>query len=201
MDTNAFVNPGKRVFEARLGESKARQEVQAVAGQEQQLTLKFEEPTASAGPATIASTATIDAGLPKTPEPISPAPAPKRSMVPVYVGAGVAVVGLGVGIGFALAAGSDRDDIDALKQKNGPSGCFDDTSADCSAQKDAAESRDRHVTYEVIGFSLAGAALIGTATYLLWPQSKSTTATARGGFRIGGGASPDVARLWVVGNF
>src|SRR4051812_40815158 len=35
MDTNAFVMPGKRVFEARLGDGKARQEVQAVAGQEQ----------------------------------------------------------------------------------------------------------------------------------------------------------------------
>ena len=49
MDTDAFVNPGKRVFEARLGEAKAQQEVQAVAGQEQQITLRFEEPTASAG--------------------------------------------------------------------------------------------------------------------------------------------------------
>src|SRR6188768_4332133 len=98
MDTNAFVRPGKRIFEARLGEAKVQQELQAVAGQEQQLTLKFEEPTASAGPATIASTATIDAGLPEEPKPTAPEPAPKRSMVPVYVGAGVAVVGLGVGI-------------------------------------------------------------------------------------------------------
>jgi hypothetical protein len=203
MDTEAFVNPGKRVFEARLGEAKAQQEVQAVAGQEQQVTLRFEELTASAGPATMASTSTIEAGLPEAPKPTAPKPAPKRCMVPVYVGAGVAVVGLGVGIGFALAAGSDRDDIDALKQKNGPSGCSDGTApaADCGAQRDAAQARDRHRTYEAIGFSVAGAALIGTATYFFWPESSPTTALAPRAFKLAGSASPDSARIWLLGNF
>lgn len=201
MDTNAFVKPGKRLFEARLGEAKAQQEVQAVAGQEQQLSLKFEEPTASAGPATIASTAAIDAGLPEEPKPAASEPAPKRSMVPVFVGAGVAAVGLGVGIGFSVAAGSDRDDIDALHEKNGPSGCFDETSSECTAQKDAAQSRDRHRTYEVIGFSVAGAALIGTGTYLFWPASSATRRAAQKTLDVGGGASPDGARIWILGSF
>jgi hypothetical protein len=201
LDRNAFVRPGKRIFEARLGEAKAQQEVLAVAGQEQQVALRFEEPAPSAGPATIASTATIDAGLPTQPSLIAPEPPPKRSLVPVYVGAGVAAVGLGAGIGFALAAGNDGDDIDALHEKNGPSGCFDETSADCAAQKDAAQSRDRHITYEVIGFSIAGAALIGTATYLFWPKSKSAPATVGGGLKVGGSASQEGARLWILGNF
>jgi hypothetical protein len=205
IDTNAFVRPGKRIFEARLGEAKAQQEVQAVAGQEQQISLKFAEPTASAGSATIASTATVDAGLPEGPTPITtaPAPAPKRSLVPVYVGAGVAAVGLGLGIGFALAAGSDRDDIDGFKQKNGGSGCKDGSglSSDCAAQRDAAEARDRHLTYEIVGFSLAGAAAIGTLTYLLWPQPSVISGSANKAIRLGGGASPDGGGVWLSGSF
>ncbi len=200
LETEAFVKPGKRVFEARLGAAKAQQELQAVAGKEQQVTLNLEAPPTSAAPIAIAAAA-VESGLPEVPTLAEPEPEPKRSMVPVYVGAGLAAVGLGVGIGFALAAGSDRDDIDALKNKNGPSGCFDAASANCAAQKDAAQARDRHLTYEVIGFSVAGAALIGTATYLLWPESRSTTAVAGKKFRVGGGASHAGARLWVLGNF
>ncbi|HVY28767.1 MAG TPA: hypothetical protein VHB79_19560 [Polyangiaceae bacterium] len=201
LDGNTFVKPGRRVFEARLGEAKAQQELQAVAGQEQQVTLKLEEPSKPAPAVAAAPAAPVDAGLPQPPAPAAPEPPRKRSLVPAYVGAGVAAVGIGVGIGFALAAGSDKDDIDALKRKNGSSGCLDSTSGDCAAQHDAAEARDRHLTYEVIGFSVAGAAVIGTAAYLLWPSSSSATATTRNKLTVSGGASPDGARIWVLGNF
>jgi hypothetical protein len=200
MSTNAFVEPGRHTFEARLGDAKAQQEVQAVAGREQQISFGFEELAQSAEP--DARVAAVGAGLPEQSAPVAPLePKAKRSVVPVYAGAGLAAVGIGVGIGFAAAAGSDRSDIDALKRKHGPSGCVDDATADCLAQKDAAQSRDRHVTYEVIGFSVAGAALIGTATYLLWPRSQSTTGTVRKPFELGGVASQDGARLWILGNF
>jgi hypothetical protein len=199
LDTSTFVRPGKRIFEARLGAAKAEQELQAVAGQEQQVALKLEEPAQMApAPAPIPQ---VDAGLPEAPKQVEPQPESKRSMIPVYVGAGVAAVGLGVGIGFALAAGSDKDDIDSLKQKNGSSGCLDSASSDCAAQHDAAESRDRHLTYEVIGFSVAGAALVGTAAYLLWPTSSSASAATRSKLMVSGGASPNGARIWVLGNF
>jgi hypothetical protein len=200
MGTNAFVAPGMHTFEARLGERRAQQEVQAIAGQERQISFGFEESARSAEP--DARAAAVGAGLPDESAPVAPLElGTKRSLVPVYAGAGLAAVGIGVGIGFAVAASSDRNDIDALKRKNGPSGCLGDASADCSTQKDAAQSRDRHVTYEVIGFSVAGAALIGAATYLLWPRSQSTTGTVREPFELGGVACQDGARLWILGNF
>jgi hypothetical protein len=201
LDSNTFVKPGKRVFEAHLGEVKTEQELQAVAGQEQQVTLKLEEPARPAPAAGASPAVAVDAGLPGAPAPVDSEPPRKRPMVPAYVGAGVAAIGLGVGIGFAVAAGNDKDDLDTLKQKNGTSGCLDSSSSDCAAQHDAAEARDRHLTYEVIGFSVAGAAIIGTATYLLWPTSTSGTATTRTKLTVSGGASPDGARVWVLGNF
>ncbi|HVY28763.1 MAG TPA: hypothetical protein VHB79_19540, partial [Polyangiaceae bacterium] len=183
-----------------LGQAKAQQELQAVAGQEQQVALKFEEP-AKPAPAAAASPVTpVDAGLPESQQHPEPVAEPKRSMVPVYVAAGIAAAGLGVGIGFAVAAGNNRDDIDALTLKNGRSGCFDASTSDCAAQKDAAQARDRHLTYEVVGFSVAGAALVGTVAYLLWPTSSSTNA-ANNSFIITGGASPGGANLSILGNF
>lgn len=196
LEASIFVKPGRRVFEARSGERKAEQELQAVAGKEQSVALSFPEALQAApAPSSIA----VEAGLPDVPKPATAA----RSMVPVYIGAGLTAVGLGVGIGFALAAGSDHDDIDAFKEKNGPSGCSDGTAAadDCAAQRDAAQARDRHLTYEVIGFSVAGAALVGTATYFFWPESNAATGAARGALKVSGGASPDGASLWILGNF
>ncbi|HVY25472.1 MAG TPA: hypothetical protein VHB79_02935, partial [Polyangiaceae bacterium] len=57
LEANTFVKPGKRIVEARLGQAKAQQELQAVAGQEQQVALKFEEP-AKPAPAAAASPVT-----------------------------------------------------------------------------------------------------------------------------------------------
>lgn len=200
LDGNTFVKPGKRVFEARLGDAKAEQELQAAAGQEQQVTLNLEQPAMPA-PAAASTGAAVGAGLPEAPAPTEPERPQKRSLVPVYIGGGVAAVGIAVGIGFAVAASNDKNALDVLKQKNGSSGCLGATSSDCATQHDAAESRDRHLTYEAIGFSVAGAALIGTAAYLLWPTFSDGSASTRKRVTVSGGASPDGARIWVLGNF
>ncbi len=202
LDTNAFVEPGRRRFEARFGEARAQQEVLAVAGEAQQLALSFpapeESPTSAAAPP---SAATLDAGLPPAPGEGAQEQLATRSRLPVYVGAGIAAAGLGFGIGFAVAAANDRDDIDALKQKTGPSGCFDNASADCAAQRDATQARDRHVTYEVISFSVAGAAVMGSAMYLSWPESSPRSGANRNTFHVSGGAARDGARIGLRGSF
>jgi hypothetical protein len=205
LDTKAFVRPGKRRFEARLGEAKVQQEVQAVAGQEQHLALRFEDPPASAGPAAIASTATIEAGLPTESSPPSPAGhdpgAP--SIVPVIIGGSIVLVGAGLGIGYHVAASSKNDDLQTLKQTIGNSGCETGaaSAADCEAARTAARSVDTRRNLSTAGLAIAGAALVGTAVYWFWPRPHHERAARKSTFIVSGAPSTRGGSLVVSGSF
>jgi hypothetical protein len=207
MDTNAFVRPGERIFEARLGEAKTQQEVQAVAGQEQQISLKFAEPSNSVGPAASASTTTVDAGLPEgpsaPPSPVERSDTPS-SVVPLIVGGSIVLVGAGLGIGYRVAASSKFDDLQALKKRNGANGCNTGAAvaADCKAASSAGESVDARRNISTASFVVAGAALVGTAVYWLWPRSSTASAAAgRRSFFVSGAPAPHGGSLFFSGSF
>jgi len=104
-----------------------------------------------------------------------------RPLVPVIVGAGVVAVGAAVGVGFMLSANSSQDDANRIKAGltgSNPCGTGTPYGPECNALHDKNSSIDSARRVEVVGFSVAGAAAIGTALYLLWPHTDAATARA-----------------------
>ncbi len=100
----------------------------------------------------------------------------KRSIAPVLVGGGLVVAGAAVGVAFLLSGNSSQKDADLLRSAlPEPNACGSGTpyAAECAALHDKNSDIDRARTIEIIGFSVAGAAAVGTALYLLWPHSHS----------------------------
>ena len=124
------------------------------------------------------------------PAPAEPAPPPmeepaRRSIVPAVVGGGLVLAGAAVGVAFLLSGNSSQNDADALQRKLAtPNACGAGTlyAADCAALHDKNSKVDSARTVEVIGFSVAGAAAVGTAVYLLWPHSRSASADSAARF-------------------
>ena len=107
--------------------------------------------------------------------------ASKRSIVPVLVGGGLFVAGAAVGVAFLVSGNSSQKDADKLRSGlSGPNACGAGTpnAGECSALHDKNSDIDRARTIEIVGFSVAGAAAVGTAVYLLWPPSRSYATSA-----------------------
>ena len=112
-----------------------------------------------------------------------PTPAPsldddrsQRSIVPALVGGGLLAAGATVGVVFLFSANSSQKDADALRSRLSESnacGAGTPYGAQCTALHDKNVDVDRARTIEIVGFSVAGAAAVGTALYLLWPHSHS----------------------------
>src|SRR6478609_5145015 len=89
-----------------------------------------------------------------------------RSIVPALVGGGIAVAGAAVGVAFLLNANSDQKDADHLRASlPGPNACGAGTpyTQQCADLHDKNSDIDRKRTIEIVGFSVAGAAAVGTA--------------------------------------
>jgi hypothetical protein len=100
----------------------------------------------------------------------------KRSIVPALVGGGLAAAGAAVGVVFLLSANSSQKDADQLRSSlpdGNACGTGSPYAAECAALHDKNSDIDRARTLEIVGFSVAGAAAVGTALYLLWPHSHS----------------------------
>ena len=104
-----------------------------------------------------------------------------RSMVPALVGGGLVVAGAAVGVVFLLSGNSSQNDADALRAKHSEANaCGTGTPYvdDCSALHGKNSDVDHARSIEVVGFSVAGAAALGTALYyVLSPHSSSTAAS------------------------
>jgi hypothetical protein len=114
-----------------------------------------------------------------TPPPLDHAS--KRSIVPALVGGGLVAAGAAVGVVFLLSANSSQKDADELRASlPGPNACGAGSpyTIDCAELHDKNADIDRARTIEVVGFSVAGAAAVGTALYLLWPHSHSQVGSA-----------------------
>ena len=145
-------------------------------GAAQVLWIKLDQEGAPAGTAAAPGQAPVaDAA----PPPLDQSESPSRSIVPVIVGGGLVVAGAAVGVVFLLSGNASQKDADALPDKYaGPNACGVGTpySADCATLHSKNSDIDSARTIEVIGFSVAGAAAVGTAVYLLWPRSDAATA-------------------------
>jgi len=200
LPTSIFVEPGSHVVKAHgRFDRVASQTIQAAAGSAYavELTLAAEK----------ASTPTVPSsglGEPSLPPPRSEDAHEGPSMVPVVVGGSIALVGLGLGVGYRVAASSALDDLQALKEKNGASGCNTGAaaSADCDAARSAGESVDFRRNISTASFVVAGAALVGTAMYWLWPRSAAESAAGRRRtFSVSGAPAPQGGSLFVSGSF
>ena len=210
LDGAVFVNPGKRMFEVRRGDLKSQREIEAVAGQEQAVSLTLQETPAAATASAARPEASVGAGLSEPMQPVeSPPPvdrhdAEQRSLVPIIIGGSATVLALGVGIGFRVAASSSHDDFVRLQQKNGDGGCTSGSASpsDCTAQRDAVDSENSQRRISTTAFVVAGVAAVGTAVYWFWPREATPSGAARGGrLRLSGAVTPAGSGLWLNGSF
>ncbi len=173
-----FVEPGEhRASVALDGYEPNQQTVRVSKGAEQVLWIKLQRVGAVAAPPP-------DAEHPRPTEPVTEPPEPSetsgRSLVPAIVGGGLFVAGTAVGVAFLLSGNSSQNDANALFDKHPESNaCGTGTPYvdDCNALKAKNKDVDSARTIEVIGFSVAGAAAVGTAVYLLWPHSSGSAAS------------------------
>jgi len=101
-----------------------------------------------------------------------------RSIVPAIVGGGLVAAGAAVGVVFLSSANSSQKDADQLRASlPGANACGAGTvyAAECAELHDKNSDIDRARTLEIVGFSVAGAAALGTGLYLLWPRSHSSS--------------------------
>jgi tetratricopeptide (TPR) repeat protein len=101
----------------------------------------------------------------------------QRSLVPAFIGGGLVVAGAAVGVAFMLSANSSQADANQIKAElSGQNPCGADTpfASKCSALHDKNSSIDSARRVEVVGFTAAGVAAVGTALYLLWPRASES---------------------------
>jgi hypothetical protein len=135
-----------------------------------------------------------DSGPPESRE------ASQRSLVPALVGGSVVVVGAAVGVAFLLSANSSQTSADQIKASlPGGNSCGTGTTfaSQCGALHDKNSAIDSAHTVEAVGFAVAGAALVGTALYLLWPHAATTARTWSPTFAL----APGAENLGLFGRF
>lgn len=199
-----YVVPGRRTFEARRGDLKSVEELQAAPGQEQSVVLSEPAPAADAS----SNGGIVSSGLSSTassPLPHDDTPSDsQRSVVPLLVGGGVALVGVGLGIGFRVASSSSHDRFVELQAAAGPDGCNGDaaTSSECTALKDAVETTDFRRNFSTGAFVLGGVAAIGTVVYWFWPRNNARASSASAhALRFNGYADAAGGAVWLTGDF
>lgn len=174
-----FVDPGAHEVVARIvGRPDATRALTLKAGAEERVSLTVSEVV------------------------VSP-PTEPRSMVPVVVLGGVAAFGLATGVGLFVAGSSKRSTAEGLHNTivGAHRSCVPGASnldASCGQLDDLSASAD---TFHRAGFGLlvgGGAAVVGTAIYLLWPSAKVTTGAS---VRVLPVATTTSAGLFATGSF
>ena len=128
-----------------------------------------------------------------------------RSIVPAVIGGGLVAAGAAVGVVFLVSANSSQKDADKMRADlSEPNACGAGTTntQECAALHDKNSDIDRARTIEIVGFSVAGAAAVGTAVYLLWPHSHSaSTASLPGGLIPSLAITPSATNFGLSGRF
>ncbi len=198
-----YVQPGRHEIRAQQDDSTGSEMFEVATGEAIEVSIQLRQSTAPSptSPTSQVPTATTPF-KPQTPTPVRETS--ERSIVPVIVGGAVFAVGLGTAIGLRLAANSKDSDAKALLQSMGAGGCAAPTSrtADCTTLLDTVRSGDRYANWSNVGFGVAGAALVATATYWLWPRTQASGATSGSSkLHFNVGASAGKSELWVTGEF
>lgn len=159
METELYVEPGRRKVEARLGELRASEELDVRAGATEMAQLELAPPKQPSL-------------LPSPASPETPTEAPARSRAPGFVLGGVGLIGLGAGVGALVLHVDRRGQAVALHGeiqgdgghcRRGPA-----AHASCAALEGAARDADLFLgagTPLLVGGAVFAAA---GATYLLW---------------------------------
>ncbi len=173
---DVYIEPGEHHAAVTHEGYESHQETLTVSkGGAQVLWIKLDQVGAPKAAATPSEPAAPPGGSP--PPPLNESSG--RSIVPVIVGSGLVVAGAAVGVAFLLSGNSSQNDADALSDKlpePNPCGTGTPHAAECAALHGKNSDIDSARTIEVIGFSVAGAAAIGTALYLFWPHSDAAAA-------------------------
>lgn len=204
--SDVYVEPGAVVVRARHGGQEVSDTVVAEAGGQYALELSFALVAPPPAPAEQ--------------EPVSVVTAPpvgydrvsrggrSPSLVPVVTGGTLFLIGVGTGLGLHFAAASNENDADKIRKRTGSNGCSMGSAdpADCTTLQSLAKSQDRNRNLSTAGFVVAGAALVGTATYWFWPRDKrearaSATRGASALPRIDAVAAPGFANITLSGQF
>ncbi len=155
-----FVDPGVHTLQAVVtGSAPVTQVVNVQAGHEYPVRFR------------VLSKATTMVKAPTSERSLA---AGKRSMVPVIIGAAVFVAGVGSAIAFELAASSQGDTAHSFRERAGSTGCADGSASarDCSAQRDALDSKKHDRNWAAGSLVLAGVAAVATPVYFFWPRSR-----------------------------
>lgn len=186
LPSELFIDPGSHVVEAQSsGYKTARQTIEAVAGQRNDVELNLAaDENSGPPPASSPTSSTPPASLPAendTPDQ-SHETGPNGARTAVLVaGAGVTVVALGIGIGYALrgsSAGSDADDARAhATVEFGIAPCATSAgqhSAACDSLRSALDRRETSDRIANTSFLIAGVAGVSTALiFALWPAHRN----------------------------
>ncbi|HYQ45391.1 MAG TPA: PEGA domain-containing protein [Polyangiaceae bacterium] len=168
---DVFVEPGEHAVSVnREGYETNQQTVRISRGASQVLWIKLTQAGGSGSAVDGQPPASTDGTQPPVHE------HSHRSIVPAIVGGGLVLAGAAVGTVFLVSANSSQKDADQLKSSlpdGNACGAGTPYVEQCAALHDKNSDIDRARTLEIVGYSVAGAAAVGTAVYLLWPRSHS----------------------------
>ena len=204
-----LVAPGPVRVEVLLdGRSLGQASLTEVArGSTTRVTLEVKEKKAEVLGAGVAKGPTADTGASAR---AGADPGVTKSLVPVWIGFGATAVGLGVGIAFTAVsngASGDVDEIGAELDRAGarcPSTAY---GARCDDLQGALTRLDTFGNGAIVAFGLAGAALVGTGVYWLWPVKEKKEEGSAGAPRgilvapVVGGGIGGVGGLTLRGQF
>lgn len=171
LPAEVFVDPGAHVIEASFpGYADTR--------------LRFQAPRG----------VTLDVRLP-----MAPPATPRRSLAPVIVGASLGAVAAGLGAALLVLGHGQETEAKSLHDTLAAKGqfCGAPTST-CDALRAATARSDRFGNAGIAMFGVAGAAAVGTVTYLLWPRSQGARTPD---VRASLGFTPSGAGALVTGSF
>jgi hypothetical protein len=174
LDGDLFLEPGRRVIEARYGSRVSRAVVDAAAGASKQIDLRLEAKETAAAPTAEPAAKLTAAGSAET----VPARPSRVEPVPVVVGSLIAAGGLAVGVGFLLAAKSTKDErtgVYAGLPGNSPCGAGTPNAAQCARVDSLTSDIDRQRNISTAGFVVFGVSAVATLTYVLWPRGGAPT--------------------------
>lgn len=176
---DVFIEPGEHAVAVnREGYEPNQQTIRVSRGASQVLWIKL-------NPANGSPDAAAEQPIPNQANEITSPPSGShshRSIVPAIIGGGLVAAGAAVGVVFLVSANSSQKDADRLQAglPDEPNVCGAGTphAAECGALHDKNSDIDRAHTIEIVGFSVAGAAAVGTAVYLLWPHAHSSSSAS-----------------------
>jgi tetratricopeptide (TPR) repeat protein len=209
-----FVDPGEHTFEARLGgHAPVQTPIVVPAGSSPQVTLRLVKPSApTAGPQPPGSTQPVgsvqppgSAQVPAGPGPQDGGGVPKWKPWAIGGGAVLAAAGIGVGIGFTFMSKAKESEANDIIGQLLTRAETDETICAPAQNKELCDElwgvfrqRDNTAAVAVVGYTVGGAAAIGTVLLAVLPRNSPKGST---GVRVTPILAPGHAGAVLTGSF